>query len=150
MAPVDRTGEAFLQALEQARRGEQAMIESWPEPSRPEAHVSVSLSTDRGGGGEARWVWAMQWTDGLPAAPARPPSGQSDGSRAESATAIAEELGLGTVLTQRQLAQRWRDFIWRNHPDRQPEEAREGADARVAIANALYDEARRILAKRRS
>jgi hypothetical protein len=64
--------------------------------------------------------------------------------------AVAEELGLGTAATQRQLGRRWRDFIWRNHPDRQPEGARERAGARVAIANALYDEARRIMAKRRS
>jgi hypothetical protein len=62
---------------------------------------------------------------------------------------IAIELGLGTALTLDQLTSRWRDFVWRNHPDRQPEAARERANARVAIANTLYDRARRDLAKAR-
>jgi hypothetical protein len=55
------------------------------------------------------------------------------------------ELGLGTALTIDQLTSRWRDF----DPDRQPEAARERANARVAIANTLYDRARRDLAKAR-
>ena len=52
-------------------------------------------------------------------------------------------------MTPGQLASRWRNFVWRNHPDRQPFEARERANARVAIANTLYDRARRKLAKGR-
>jgi hypothetical protein len=152
MAQADRAREAFLLALEQARRNAPAVIESWAEPSRPEAQVSADFSSDRGGGGEARWDLAMQWTDELAAPLARPassPADEADVSRSETA-AIVEELGLGIAMSQRQLARRWRDFIWRNHPDRQPEEARERAGARVAIANALYDEAKRSLAKRRS
>jgi hypothetical protein len=152
MAQVDRTGEAFLLALEEARGRATAMIESRGKPSRPEAQVSAGFSSDRGGGGDARWDLAMQWTDERSAPLARPASGPADEAdvpRPESA-AIAEELGLGTAMSQRQLARRWRAFIWRNHPDRQPEEARERAGARVAIANALYDETQRILAKRRS
>jgi hypothetical protein len=152
MAQVDRTGEAFLLALEEARRSAPAVIDSRAEPSRPEAQVSAGFSSDRGGGGEARWDLAMQWTDELAAPLARPasdPADLTDVSRPETA-AIAEELGVGTAMSQRQLARRWRDFIWRNHPDRQPQEARERAGARVAIANALYDEAQRILAKKRS
>jgi hypothetical protein len=120
MAQVDRTGQAFLLALEEAQRSAPAVIESWAEPLRPEAQVSAAFSSDRGGGGEARWDLAMQWTDELAVPLARPASGpadEADVSRPETATAIAEELGLGTAATQRQLA-RWRDFIWRNHPDR--------------------------------
>lgn len=153
MAQIDSTGEAFVQALEETRRGAPTLTEICPEPSRPESQISVNLESDRGGGGEARWVLAMQWTDELAAPLARPvsaPADECDVSRPETAAKIAEELGLGTAVTRRQLARRWRDFIWRNHPDRQPEEAREQAGARVAIANALYDEAQRILAKRRS
>jgi hypothetical protein len=52
-------------------------------------------------------------------------------------------------VTPDQLAARWRNFVWRNHPDRQPARERDHAGARVAIANALYDRARRELAKRR-
>jgi hypothetical protein len=62
---------------------------------------------------------------------------------------IAAELGLGAALTLDQLTSRWRDFVWRNHPDRQPVDARSQANARMAIANALYDRARRELAKAR-
>jgi hypothetical protein len=53
------------------------------------------------------------------------------------------------ATTLGQLAARWRNFVWRNHPDRQPFEARERANARVAIANTLYDRARRALTKGR-
>jgi hypothetical protein len=43
------------------------------------------------------------------------------------------------------LTRRWRAFVWRNHPDRQPVHARERGNIRVAIANTLYDQARREL-----
>jgi hypothetical protein len=62
---------------------------------------------------------------------------------------IATELGLGAALTLDRLTSRWRDFVWRNHPDRQPVDARAQANARMAIANTLYDRARRELAKAR-
>jgi hypothetical protein len=62
---------------------------------------------------------------------------------------IATELGLGAALTLDRLTARWRDFVWRNHPDRQPADARVQANARMAIANTLYDRARRELAKAR-
>ena len=67
----------------------------------------------------------------------------------DTQTEIAAELGLGGPLTLGQLTSRWRDFVWRHHPDRQPIEARERANARVAIANALYGRARRELAEKR-
>jgi hypothetical protein len=56
---------------------------------------------------------------------------------------------LAASPTPNQLASRWRDFVWRNHPDRQPREARERANARVAIANTLYEQARRGLIERK-
>jgi hypothetical protein len=67
----------------------------------------------------------------------------------DPSTAIAAELGLGATLTLGELTSRWRDFVWRNHPDRQPVDARSQANTRVAIANTLYDRARRELAKPR-
>jgi hypothetical protein len=62
---------------------------------------------------------------------------------------IATELGLGAPQTLDQLLSRWRAFVWRNHPDRQPLAVRERANARMAIANALYDEGRRELRRAR-
>jgi hypothetical protein len=62
---------------------------------------------------------------------------------------IATELGLGEALTLDQLTSRWRDFVWRNHPDRQPVDVRERANTRMAIANTLYDQARREFVERR-
>ena len=57
----------------------------------------------------------------------------------DTSAEIATELGFDAALTLGELAHRWRDFVWRNHPDRQPLDARERANARVAIANTLYD-----------
>ncbi len=133
MAKFDRAGEAFLRALDEAGRSMPAETEAHPPPPRAEAPASVGLSPGEGGGGEARWDFAMRWTDewAPPLAPASGPSGKAEVSRSEAA-AIAEELGLGTALTPRQLAARWRNFIWRNHPDRQPahERSRAGAELR--------------------
>ncbi len=70
----------------------------------------------------------------------RPNPGHVTRRRSGDASAeIATELGLGAALTLAELTSRWRDFVWRNHPDRQPMDAREQANARVAIANTLYD-----------
>jgi hypothetical protein len=68
---------------------------------------------------------------------------------ADTPAEIAAELGLAGPVTPDQLASRWRNFVWRNHPDRRPARERDHAGARVAIANALYDRARQELAKRR-
>jgi len=65
------------------------------------------------------------------------------------ATGEARTVTTGAAVTLDQLTSRWRNFVWRNHPDRQPLNARERANARVAIANMLYDGARRELAKPR-
>jgi hypothetical protein len=63
--------------------------------------------------------------------------------RTDTLGEIANELDFETAQTLGQLASRWRRFVWRNHPDRQPIEARDRANVRVATANALYDRARR-------
>jgi|SRR5208337_2278126 len=153
MARIDRSGEAFLRALDEAGRSLLAAAEDDPPPPRPNApSPSVYLGPGQGGGGEARWSFAMQWTDesvALLARPASEPAREPEASRSEMESAIAEELGLGAALNPQQMAARWRDFLWRNHPDRQPAHDRGRAGARVAIANALYDEARRELAKMR-
>ena len=99
-----------------------------------------------GSGGKARFGLALDWMD----EPADRPRRRRNLRRAkrpersgDTPTEIATELGLGAALTLGQLTSRWRDFVWRNHPDRQPVDAREHANARVAIANTLYDRARR-------
>ena len=101
-----------------------------------------------GGGGEARWDQAMEWADEPPAflAPTAPklPSDPASAS-ADVAETVARELDFRAGLPAKTLTERWRAFVWRNHPDRQPAHAREQANARVAVANALYDRARRAL-----
>ncbi len=152
METLDKAGARFLRALDEAGRTTPVAAEPAAIPQRPEAPVSIGFAPGRGGGGEARWDFAMQWTDESSPPLARPapdPDREPDGPRSEAAAAIAAELGLGATLTPRQLACRWRDFVWRNHPDRQPAHERDRASARVAIANALYDHVRRELARAR-
>jgi hypothetical protein len=152
MASFDRAGEAFLRALDEAGRSLPADNEVVPAPPRPQPAASVDFGPDPGGGGEARWDFAMQWTDERAPPSGRPaldPAPETNVCRSDPAVAIAEELGIGAGLTPQQIASRWRSFVWRNHPDRQPADERDRAGARVAIANTLYDEARRELAKAR-
>ncbi|MGC2788349.1 MAG: hypothetical protein WA397_31835, partial [Roseiarcus sp.] len=94
---------------------------------------------------------ALDWTDEpvSPPPPPQPPSRPRSGRSGDTPSEIAAELGLGAALTLDQITSRWRDFVWRNHPDRQPVDARGQANARMAIANTLYDQARRELAKAR-
>ena len=108
---------------------------------------AVAFGPSSGSGGKARFGLALDWAD-EPAdrpAPPRPPPREAPRRSADTPAEIAAELGLGAALTFAQLTSRWRDFVWRNHPDRQPIEARAQANARVAIANALYERARREL-----
>ena len=104
-----------------------------------------------GSGGKARFGLALDWTDEPTEGPAppHPPPRELAGRSGDTSAEIATELGLGAALTLDQLTSRWRDFVWRNHPDRQPADARERANTRVAIANTLYDRARREFAKGR-
>ena len=150
MIEDDPTGDVFRRALEEARRRA-------PLPPREDRCELMSgsglglcfdFAATRGGGGEARWDLAMEWAD-EPQAPRAPPAHRRavdpPSEPAGVADAVAQELGFCAELTAEALTARWRAFVWRNHPDRQPVQARERANARVAVANALYDRARRAL-----
>jgi len=151
----DRGGHAFQRALDEARRKDRAQNDDGFEPSQtPRAPAGVAFARAPGSGGEARFGLALDWTEEPPDRPAREahaPPREAARRPADTQAEIAEELGLGKplTLTLTQLTSRWRAFVWRNHPDRQPLEARERANARVAIANALYERARRELLEAR-
>jgi hypothetical protein len=149
----DRPSNAFQRALEEARRQDRALNDDRSGGAgRPRVRASFEFGPAPGSGGEARFAQALDWTD----EPADRVGSQASTSTLgaalnpeDTSAEIAAELGLSATLTPDQLASRWRNFVWRNHPDRQPRDAQERANARVAIANALYDRARRELAKRR-
>ena len=149
----NRRSHEFQRALDEARLKGRAPNDNESAPAGgPRVWASLDFGRAPSSGGEARFGLALDWTD---------ESGDRLGGRAPASTdeappnpmdtpaEIAAELGLAGPLTGDQLASRWRNFVWRNHPDRQPAGARERANARVAIANTLYDRARRALAKRR-
>jgi hypothetical protein len=148
---ADRRSDAFERALDKAGRRDNAPDDSGAGPTGGARVRGVAFGPAPGSGGRARFGLALDWTDEPtdlappPQTPSREPAGRSGDTSAE----IATELGLSAALTLDQLTSRWRDFVWRNHPDRQPAAAREGANRRVAIANTLYDRARRDRAKAR-
>jgi hypothetical protein len=147
----DRRGDAFQRALDEARRKERALNDRDLEPSRrPHVGVGVAFGQPTGSGGKARFGLALDWTDeptDRPGPPPQPPPPEAGRHGGDTPAEIAAQLGLGAPATLGELASRWRAFVWRNHPDRQPVEQRERANARVTIANALYQRARRELAK---
>jgi hypothetical protein len=146
----DRPGDSFQSALDEARRKDRN--DDLAGAQRPRILTGLALDPSSGSGGKARFGLAMDWTDepaGPPAPPQQHPSREAAPAPADTPAEIAMELGLGAPQTLGELTSRWREFVWRNHPDRQPIEARERAGARVAIANALYQQARRELAKAR-
>jgi hypothetical protein len=145
----DRGSEAFQRALDDARRKDRVGNDGDPGPiQRPRVGVSVPLGPAPGSGGKARFGLALDWT-GEPtdraSTPPRPLQQEAAKPSGDTSAEIAIELGLGGPQTLDQLMFRWRDFVWRNHPDRQSLGERERANARVAIANTLYDGARREL-----
>jgi len=152
----DRRSDAFQRALDEAGRKDRAPDDNGAGPTGGARLRGVAFGAAPGSGGKARFGLALDWTDEpidrpappQPLPPQPPPREQAQRSGDTSAE-IATELGLGAALTLGQLTSRWRDFVWRNHPDRQPVDARERANARMAIANTLYDRARRELAKPR-
>ena len=149
----DRRRDPFDRALDEARRTYRASSDGEPAPTQqPRVGVGVPLGPAGNSGGKARFGLALDWTDDAadrPAPAPKPPPREAAPRLSDTPTEIAAELGLGGPLTLGQLASRWRDFVWRHHPDRQPIEARERANARVAIANALYGRARRELVEKR-
>jgi hypothetical protein len=149
----DRQDDSFQRALDEARWQDPTLNDHWSGPGGgPRVRANLEFGPAPGSGGEARFGLALDWTD----EPADRQGRQAPALREEAAanpadtpTEIAAELGLSGPVTLDQLGLRWRNFVWRNHPDRQPAHARERANARVAIANTLYDRARRELANRR-
>ena len=152
----NRHSDAFQRALDEAGRKDRELNDDDAGPTRGARVRGVAFGPAAGSGGKARFGLALDWTD-EPAdrpAPPQPPPPQTQprvppARTGETSAEIATELGLGAALTLDQLTSRWRDFVWRNHPDRQPVEVRERANTRVAIANTLYDRARRDFAKPR-
>ena len=154
MTTLDGASRTFQHALEEARRSDHG-----PNAHSEGGYVSklrvltpVDFGRAEGGGGDARWGLAMTWTNEPEVHDIRATAGQTcEPARLDTdiAEAVARELGVGAGLTEGQLTRRWRAFVWRNHPDRQPVHARELANIRVAIANTLYDQARRDLKRAR-
>ncbi len=150
----DRETELFQRALDEARGTNGAASDDSEVgfDSTPIVRALAEFGPAHGGGGEARWGLAMNWAsepdERLPSLTTFHGS-ETKGHCEDDRLAIANELGIGGALTERQLTRRWRAFVWRNHPDRQPPAAREQATERVAIANTLYDEARNELVKGR-
>ena len=149
MTARDGADEAFQKALAETRRSAEAAERDGAGGLPHAKALPLDLGQADGGGGEARWGLAMSWTSEADETGAHPPAPVSQlapvGPDAES---IAAELGIGASPTEAQLTRRWRAFLWRNHPDRHPAHARSRANARVAIANSLYQQARRQLTKR--
>jgi hypothetical protein len=143
--------DAFQRALDEAGRKDHAAIETGAGPTGGPRVRGVAFGAAPSAGGKARFGLALDWTDEpvSPPPPREPPPRQRPARSGDTPTEIAAELGLGAPLTLDQLTSRWRDFVWRNHPDRQPADARAQANARMAIANTLYDRARREFAKAR-
>ena len=148
----DRRSDAFQRALDEAGRKDRAPNDDGPGLTGGARVRGVAFGAPPGSGGKARFGLALDWTDDpidRPAPPQQPPSSEPPERSGDPSPEIATELGLGAALTLGQLTSRWRDFVWRNHPDRQPVDARGRANTRVALANTLYDRARRELAKPR-
>jgi hypothetical protein len=148
MAFDDPTGDVFRRALDEACRAPRTQGE---EKDVVNAGARLGVCFDfapAGGGGEALWDLAREWSD-EPSAPraltAAKPASEPAGAWTDLAEAVARELDFSAGLPAKALSERWRAFVWRNHPDRQPANVREQANARVAVANALYDRARRAL-----
>jgi hypothetical protein len=147
----DPHSDAFERALNEAGRGDNAPDDSGPRAT-PGARIrGVAFGPTTGSGGKARFGLALDWTDEPTdrLTPQPPPSREPVRRFGDTSIDIATELGFDSALTLDQLTSRWRDFVWHNHPDRQPLDAREGANARVAMANTLYDRERRERAKAR-
>ncbi len=130
----DRRNDEFQRALDEARRQDRALNDDGSGPTGgPRIRGGLEFGPPPGSGGEARFGLALEWTDEptdqlgrhAPASMEEAPPNLED-----TPAEIAAELGLCGPLTLDQLASRWRNFVWRNHPDRQPAHARKRANAR--------------------
>ena len=144
----------FRRALDEASRKNRDAADDWSPGSVSGLKVRspVGVASPLGGGAAERWGLAMDWAgepDEETSAPAAALSDNQPSPGADTPEAIAIEMGLGGSLTQYDLTRRWRAFVWRNHPDRQPEAQRRRANDRVAIANTLYHQARQAFAMAR-
>lgn len=138
--------EGFQQALEEARRSQRVAVRDSGGGFPPVKALPLDFGHTCGGGGQARWGLAMSWTSESDETTAHPPAHVREPIAVEpDAESIAAEIGIDAAASEEQLRRRWRTFLWRNHPDRQPAHARARADARVAIANSLYERALRRL-----
>ena len=148
MTAFDGADRGFQQALEEIRRSREAADCDSASGALQAKALPLDLCQARGGGGQARWGLAMSWTGEADETNTHPPALVPElAAVSPDAESIAAELGIGAAPSEDQLTRRWRAFLWRNHPDRQPAHARRRADARVAIANNLYEQARRRLRK---
>jgi len=140
----ERDSDAFRRALDDAAQNDRAPNENGWDAARGPRMRGVAFGPAPSAGGEARFGFALDWTDELADRPAPPPPPcpwpECSG---DPFAEVARELGFDAPLTLDQQTSRWRDFVWRNHPDRQRVDARAQANVRVAIANTLYDQARR-------
>jgi hypothetical protein len=148
---LDRHSDAFQRALDEAGRKDRAPNDEGVGLRGGARVRGVAFGSAEGSGGKARFGLALDWTEPAdrPAPPQLRPTRRPAERCGETPVEIATEFGLGSALTLDQLTSRWRDFVWRNHPDRQPADARERANRRVAIANTLYDRARAEFVRRR-
>lgn len=136
-------GDRFARALDEASAADRRQDERIAGAALNQTfRVAFDLGLERPLGADELWDQAMGWT--LPTEPhlPAPQASSPEVERLATAEGVADELDLNERLTAGELTRRWRDFVWRNHPDRQPRENRTQATARVAIANALYDRAR--------
>ena len=145
MISNDPNGDLFRRALEEIGRVPRTgREERGAPPSRGTGLCPCfALAPMDGGGDAARWDLAREWSD-EPSALCSPtaPQLKADPAPSDLADAVARELDFRAGLSTEAVTERWRAFVWRNHPDRQPSHAQEQANARVALANALYDRAR--------
>ena len=128
-AMADRRGDAFQTALDEARRKDRAPDDGEAEPGkRPRVGVGVPLGgrrvrAERRGSG---WLWTGPTNPRSGRRRNRKPSrAKRPASPADTSAEIATELGLGDGGPDARvsLTSRWRRFVWRNHPDRQPPSA---------------------------
>lgn len=142
----NRRSRSFQAALDEAEREPQASGDE--ATNGPRMRAPIDLVSELDGGAKARFDLAVDWMDEpVDGAGAQAPLVAAS-SKNLTIDEIAEQLGVGATISLEEVRQRWRDFVWRNHPDRQPADEREGANMRVAQANALYEEARRNLSQK--